>query len=78
MTLGQLIKKLKAFDCPALRDKEVAHYFVSKNCYGYEEIVTNVSFDPKNGRIVLTCEDPKNKNWDSNIMVSYEDKKQKG
>lgn len=72
MTLHELIKKLKAFDCDALKCKEVAHYFVSKDAYGYEEIVTDVMFDPVNGRIVLVCEDPKQKRWESQYMVKNE------
>ena len=75
MTLKELINKLKAFDCDALNNKEVAHYFVSKNCYSYEEIVNDVYFDPSNNRIVLVCEDPKQKLWDTKNMVSYEEKK---
>lgn len=76
MILKDLIKKLKAFDCQALNSKEVTHYsvgyFVSKDVYGYEEIVQDVMFDPKNNRIVLICEDPKQKIWDSAIMVKCE------
>lgn len=72
MILKDLIKKLKAFDCQTLNSKEVAHYFVSKDAYGYEEIVQDVMFDPKNNRIVLICEDPKQKIWDSAIMVKCE------
>lgn len=72
MILKDLIKKLKAFDCQALNNKEVAHYFVSKGAYGYEEIVQDVMFDPKNNRIVLICKDPEQKIWDSTIMVKCE------
>lgn len=75
MVLKEFIKKLKAFDCEALDNKEVAHYFVSKDAYGYEEIITDVMFDPKNNRIVLISEDPKQKLWDSKIMVKHESNK---
>ena len=75
MVLNEFIKKLKAFDCEALDNKEVAHYFVSKGAYGYEEIITDVMFDPKNNRIVLISEDPKQKLWDSKIMVKHESNK---
>ena len=36
MTLKELLKKLKAFDCAALNGGEVSHYFVTKDAYGYE------------------------------------------
>lgn len=75
MVLKEFIKKLKAFDCEALNNKEVSHYFVSKDAYGYEEVITDVMFDPKNNRIVLISEDPKQKLWDSNIMVKHENNK---
>ena len=75
MVLKEFIKKLKAFDCEALDNKEVAHYFISKDAYGYEEIITDVMFDPKNNRIVLISEDPKQKLWDSKIMVKHESNK---
>lgn len=73
MTLKELIKKLKAFDCEALRDKEVSHYFATDLGYGYEEVVTDVKFDPKNGRIVLSCSKPKSIIWDSNLMLRVEE-----
>lgn len=75
MVLKEFIKKLKAFDCEALNNKEVAHYFVSKDAYGYEEIITDIMFDPKNNRIVLISEDPKQKLWDSEIMIKHESNK---
>lgn len=76
MTLRDFIKRLKAFDCEALRDCEVTHYFLSNSAYGYEEIVMDVTFDPKNGRIVLECEAPVAKLL-PDLMVRYKDKKEK-
>lgn len=35
ITLKELLKKLKAFDCAALNESEVSHYFVTKGAYGY-------------------------------------------
>lgn len=35
MTLKELLKKLKAFDCAALNESEVSHYFLTKGAYGY-------------------------------------------
>ncbi|MCR4564816.1 MAG: hypothetical protein K5651_01860 [Bacteroidales bacterium] len=58
MELKELIKKLKAFDCEALRKKDVVHYFVSNGGYSYMENVTSVYFDGEKGRIVLLCDDP--------------------
>ena len=58
MNLKEFIKKLKAFDCDALRSKEVVHYFVSKGGYSYMEKVNTVYFDGEKGRIVLLCDDP--------------------
>lgn len=72
MILKNFLKKLKAFDCEALNNKEVAHYFVSSNVNGYEEIVTDVVFDPKNNRIVLICDSPKQKLWDSSGFIKCE------
>ena len=77
MKLKELLKKLKAFDCAALNESEVSHYFVTKDAYGYEEIVEDVMFDPKRKRIVLICKDPEKCLWDSNIMVKYEERKEK-
>ena len=76
MTLKELLKKLKAFDCAALNGSEVSHYFASKG-YGYEEIVEDVMCDPKRNRIVLMCKDPEQCLWDSKTMVKYEERKEK-
>lgn len=77
MTLKELLKKLKAFDCAALNGSEVSHYFVSRDAYGYEEIVKDVMYDPKRNRIVLICKDPEQRLWGSTTMVKYEEKKEK-
>lgn len=77
MKLKELLKKLKAFDCAALNESEVSHYFVTKDAYGYEEIVEDVMFDPKRKRLVLICKDPEQCLWDSNTMVKYEERKEK-
>lgn len=76
MTLKELLKKLKAFDCEALRDKDVVHYFVSSNTYSYLERVKDVYFDGEKGRFVIVCEDPVQAFWGdkANITVN-EDKK---
>ena len=76
MKLKELLKKLKAFDCNALNESEVSHYFVTKDAYGYEEIVEDVMFDPKRNRIVLICKDPKQCLWDSKTMVKYEEREE--
>jgi hypothetical protein len=55
----------------------VAHYFVSKDTYGYEEIVEDVMYDQKRNRIVLICKDPEQCLWDSKTMVKYEERKKK-
>ena len=77
MTLKELLKELKAFDCAALNGGEVSHYFVTKDAYGYEEIVEDVMYDPKRNRIVLICKDPEQCLWDSKTMVKYEEMKEK-
>ena len=77
MKLKELLKKLKAFDCAALNEIEVSHYFVTKDAYGYEEIVEDVMFDPKHKRIVLKCKNPEKCLWDSKTMVKYEVRKEK-
>ena len=78
MTLKELLKKLKAFDCAALNESEVSHYFATKGAYGgYEEIVEDVMFDPKRKRIVLICKVPEKCLWESNTMVKYEKMKEK-
>lgn len=77
MTLKELLKKLKAFDCAALNESEVSHYFATKGAYGYEEIVEDVMFDPKRKRIVLVCKVPEKCLLESNIMVKYEKMKEK-
>lgn len=76
MTLRDFIKRLKAFDCEALRDCEVTHYFADKLAYGYEEKVRDVTFDPKSGRIVLECEPPVAKIL-PDLMWRYKDNKEK-
>jgi len=75
MKLKELLKKLRAFDCDALNESEVSHYFATKLGYGYEEIVEDVEFDPKRKRIVLLCKDPEQCLWDAKTMVKYEEKK---
>lgn len=63
MKLGELIDALKAFDCPALRDMEVTHYFADKSLYSYKEDVNGVAFDTENKRIVITCDEPESYLW---------------
>lgn len=77
MTLKELLKKLKAFDCAALNESEVSHYFLTKGAYGYQEIVEDVMFDHKRKRIVLVCKDQEQCLWESNTMVKYEKMKEK-
>ena len=77
MTLKELLKKLKAFDCPALNGSEVSHYFSTKLGYGYEEIVEDVMYDQKRNRIVLKCKEPEQCLWDNKTMVKYEERKEK-
>lgn len=76
MTLKELLKKLKAFDCEALRDKDVVHYFASSNAYSYLERVKDVYFDAEKGRFVIVCEDPVQAQWGNkaNITVNKDKK----
>lgn len=71
MNLDELTKKLKGFDCEALRGKPVVHRFVSSGTYSYIEEVEDVFFDAVRGEIVLTCKDPQKALWDNKAIVSF-------
>ena len=77
MTLKELLEKLKAFDCAALNEIEVSHYFATKGEYGYEEIVEDVMFDTNRKHIVLICKDQEQCLLESKTMVKYEKMEEK-
>lgn len=73
MTLRDLIKKLNAFKCDALLDKEVAHCFAEKG-YGYKETVIDVVFDANKGLFMIKCGDIEHHCWDDKAIVSADGK----
>ena len=72
MTLKELINRLNAFNCEALADKEVAHFFSSSNAYGYKEVIDDVVYNPKNEMFMIKCKDPESCNWDFNNVIKVE------
>ena len=72
MNLKQLIKKLKAFDCEAIRNKPVVHRFTTSNLYGYIEEIDDVSYDTKHNLIILHTAEPKSNVWDSKTDIKLE------
>lgn len=69
MTLEQLIDKLQAFNCDALKDKEVAHFFMSSGAYTYRENVSDVYYDAKKGMFRIECEEPVGCLYDNDCLI---------
>lgn len=69
MTLKDLIRKLKGFECEALKDKEVVHRFVTKLGYGYKEVVQDVYFDAGTGDFVIITGREQEAKWDDKANV---------
>lgn len=69
MTLKDLIRKLKGFDCEALKNKEVVHRFVTKLGYGYKEVVRDVYFDAGTGEFVIITGPEQQSKWDDKANV---------
>lgn len=75
MKLKELIKKLKGFECDALKDKVVVHRFVTSNGYGYKEEVEDVYFDARNGAFVIVTGKEVGENWRNDAELRLEDGK---
>jgi hypothetical protein len=75
MKLKELVKKLKGFECDALKDKVVVHRFVTNNGYGYKEVVEDVYFDARSGEFVIVTGKEESSNWRNDAELRLEDRK---
>ena len=72
MTLEQLINKLQTFNCDVLKNKEVAHFFMSSGTYTYLEKVSDVCYDAKKGMFRIECENPVQCWYDDDYIIKSE------
>ena len=75
MTLDELIKKLQSFNCKALKDKEVAHFFNTELGYCYAEKVIDVTFDQENDCFLLFTEKEVGIRYHKDRQIKLKEKK---
>lgn len=58
MKFKEFLKLIKQFDCKALEDKEVEHFFVDSNLYTYKETVIDFAYDKDSDKFTIICDKP--------------------
>lgn len=71
MSLEELINKLNAFNCDALRNKNVSHCFVSNLGSYYIEDIEDIFFDLKNDTITIQTKNERAVHFDKERILTY-------
>lgn len=69
MTLEELEKVIKSYNCAELRKKDVCEAFLDNNACGYIADIENFKFDATHGRFIITFKNEKPAKVGESVLI---------